>query len=180
MRSPLSEWSPHVVLIMIRIEQSIEVNRPVPEVFAFMSEPANLFKWSRATEEIRQLTPGAIQPGSRFEIISRFLGRRISSIITVSEYIENEKVSSQGDSGGMKLSSTTYYIAQGENTLMKMETELEPSGWWMLIAPFLPRMIRRRSAVEHNLLRESLESTIHREEKDVKVLEISRTIISVQ
>jgi len=98
----------------------------------------------------------------------------------VSELIDNEKVSSEGDSGGMKVTSTTYYIPDGENTVMKMETELEPIGWWRLIAPFLPGIIRRRSNIEHKLLRESLESTIQREQKDMQVLGISKTIISVQ
>jgi uncharacterized membrane protein len=165
---------------MIRVEQSVEVNRPVEEVFAFMNEMANIFKWSQQIDEIRQLTPGPIQLGSKFEIVSRFLGRRITSVLTVSEFIPNQIVKSQGEAGGMQMTSSTTYSSEGENTLMKMETEMEPSGWWKLIAPFLPGLIRRLSTIEHKLLRESLEKTIQREQKNMKILDISETVVSVQ
>jgi hypothetical protein len=84
---------------VIRIEQSITINRPVDEVFAFMTEAGNIFKYSRATEEITQLTPGPLRVGSKFEIVSRFLGQRIPLVLEVTEYVPNERVSSESTTG---------------------------------------------------------------------------------
>ena len=163
---------------MIRTAISLEINRPVEEVFAFMNEPANLFKWSQQIEEVRQLTSGPIDVGSEFEIVSRFMGSNIHSMLIVTEYLPNERVSSEGHAGGMKLRSTTSYEPHNGNTLIKMESEIEPSGFWKLIAPLLPALIRRQTASDHRRLRASIEQTISKEKRDMGVVDISRTIVS--
>ena len=70
---------------MINFAFPVEVSRPVEEVFAYLTDPANLAEWQE-TDRVEQLTPGAIATGTRLREVRTVLGRRLESISEVSRY----------------------------------------------------------------------------------------------
>jgi uncharacterized protein YndB with AHSA1/START domain len=67
---------------VIEVRQSVEIARSPQEVFAYVTDPTNLSTWQDA-EEISQLTPGAIGPGTRFREVHRVFGIRRTEITEV-------------------------------------------------------------------------------------------------
>lgn len=67
---------------MIEVRQSVEIARTPEEVFAYVTDPAQLSTWQDA-EEVSQLTPGAIGPGTRFREIHKVFGIRRTEITEV-------------------------------------------------------------------------------------------------
>ena len=51
---------------MIRIEASAVVNRPIEEVFAFVSDMANATQWSAEVVEAKKTSEGPVGAGTTF------------------------------------------------------------------------------------------------------------------
>jgi len=83
---------------MAKWENSIIVNRPVEDVFAFVTDPQQGSKWHRSSE-ITPLSDGPISMGSRYRVTGRFLWWKFDSETVVSEYEENRLVAYQSSSG---------------------------------------------------------------------------------
>lgn len=60
----------------------IDIARTPAEVFAYISDPQKLSTWQDA-EEVTQLTPGPVGPGTRFREVHKVLGRRRVEITEV-------------------------------------------------------------------------------------------------
>ena len=71
-----------VVLRTGRATHSIEIARSPEEVFAYLTDPAKLGTWQDA-EEVTQLTPGPVGPGTRFREVHKALGRRREELTEV-------------------------------------------------------------------------------------------------
>jgi hypothetical protein len=60
---------------MIRVSHSLEIARAPADVFAYVTDPAKLGSWQDA-EDVVQLTPGPVGPGTRFREVHKVIGRR--------------------------------------------------------------------------------------------------------
>jgi uncharacterized protein YndB with AHSA1/START domain len=63
---------------------TVEIARPPDEVFAFVTDPANLSAWQDA-EEVQQLTEGPVRAGTRFREVHKVMGRRRVELTEVVE-----------------------------------------------------------------------------------------------
>jgi uncharacterized protein YndB with AHSA1/START domain len=72
-------------------EASITIGRPIEEVFAVVSEPANDHRWSSAVIEAGFTTPGPAGVGSIAHYGNRFLGRRIDYDWRIVEFEPNRR-----------------------------------------------------------------------------------------
>src|SRR5437588_3393233 len=76
---------------MAKIEFTTDVQRPVEEVFAYLTDAANLPEWQSGAIEGRMETPGPVAVGSRLVEVRKFLGRRIESKLEVTDYEPNRR-----------------------------------------------------------------------------------------
>jgi hypothetical protein len=58
----------------MRVEESVEINRPVEEVFSYVANPENLPEWSGIVQEVRKEAQGLPKEGDRFTTVAKFLG----------------------------------------------------------------------------------------------------------
>jgi hypothetical protein len=63
----------------MRVEESIEINRPLEEVFDYVSEVGNFPEWSAHTLEVRKDTAGPPQHSDRFTLAIKSVGRRFET-----------------------------------------------------------------------------------------------------
>ncbi len=70
---------------VIRVSHSVEIARSPEEVFAYIADPSKLGTWQDA-ENVAQLTPGPVGPGTRFREVHRALGRRRVEITEVTVF----------------------------------------------------------------------------------------------
>ncbi len=55
---------------MIEFENTIRIDRPVPEVFAFLANPENLPKWNYYILEVRKISSGPVGVGAVYHQIT--------------------------------------------------------------------------------------------------------------
>ena len=75
-----------VLLIMLKVNQSIVINQPIEEIFAYMSTFENLVDWSGAAISVRQNSPGLVHVGATVRSTVRFLGRWFDITFEIIEY----------------------------------------------------------------------------------------------
>lgn len=90
---------------MAEFEQSVVINRPVEEVFAFVSDLENDPPWT-AAEEIRQTSQGPIRIGTTFRQCDRFLGRRLNLTLEVTGFEPNRSIGLTTTSGPLSFTGT--------------------------------------------------------------------------
>ena len=69
---------------MLRLEFSVEIERPADDIYELISNPENDVKWQDAVLEVRKLTPGPVRAGSRYQHTLRILGKRMAVDVEIS------------------------------------------------------------------------------------------------
>jgi uncharacterized protein YndB with AHSA1/START domain len=64
---------------MMELEVTVEIRRPLSEVWAFVTNLKNSPNWTRSGSELRQTSPGPLVVGATIESRKRILGRDIKS-----------------------------------------------------------------------------------------------------
>jgi len=59
----------HVGCVMITFEVSIVIEKPVEEVFGFVTEGENSPKWNSAVKSVRKISEGPISVGTKYAIV---------------------------------------------------------------------------------------------------------------
>ena len=77
---------------MIHLELSIVINKPVEQVWKFLTDFQNTPKWDVGVLETRQTSQGSAGLGTTFQNIGPFLGRNSMREFKVTEYEPNQKV----------------------------------------------------------------------------------------
>ncbi len=86
---------------MLNIEKSVVINRPLEEVFAFVSAGENWSQWAAELVETRKTSEGPLGVGTTYTHVAQMLGRRIENGYEVTEYEPNSKVSMKATSGSI-------------------------------------------------------------------------------
>jgi hypothetical protein len=68
------------------VEESIVIDRPAEEVFAFVTTPENDHLWSSTAVERAREADEPIRVGSRIRAVDKFLGRKVESTLHVTEH----------------------------------------------------------------------------------------------
>ncbi len=128
---------------MIKMEQSIIINRPVEEVWKFLSNIENATKWDRGVLEARQTSEGPIGVGSMLQTRRQMLGWQRIGNLTVSEYVPNRIITLQASLGTMTAKIRYAFESVEGRTRLTGTSEIELNGWWRLIIPILIPMLER-------------------------------------
>jgi hypothetical protein len=115
---------------MLDGENSAWIERPVEEVFTFVSDPRNDVKWHWTVLRAWRTSEGPIGVGSTFKWDAKFLGRREADV-EITRYEPNQAVATLVKSGWMQV-VVTYLVAPEDGaTRITRRTEIP-----------LPRLLR--------------------------------------
>src|SRR5215813_14235333 len=94
---------------MATLEISTMINRPVEEVFAFVSNPENYPKWVSGSSDVTITSTGPIGVGTTFRSAFTFLGRRIEGEVEFTEYEPNRSYAQKTTSGPLPVESRVTF-----------------------------------------------------------------------
>jgi len=147
---------------MARIEASVVINRPVEEVFEFVTNPKNDLVWQTGILESEQTSEGPMGVGTTLRSVSQFLGRRMEGTGEVIEYKANKKITTKGASAPMSVEvSYTFEPVEG-GTRLSFVGEGETGGFvkrlFGLADSILFRMAQRGMETDFANLKDILEA----------------------
>jgi len=136
---------------MINLDLGVLIDKPVKDVFAFITDPTNMSKWNSAVVSLEQITPGAVGLGTRFKNIGEMLGRRIEGEMQVVAFEPDSKYSFQMNAGPMQVNITLTFKTVGTGTKLSLNAQGNPAGVFKLAEGVMQGRVK--SMMEENLAR---------------------------
>ena len=143
---------------MATLDFSIEINRPLEEVFAFVSNPENMPRWSSTGSEVTITSAGPIGVGTTYRSVVTFLGRRVEGEVEFTEYEPNRSYAQKTTSGPIPVESRVTFERVDGGTQVINHQVAEPGGLFKLAEPVLVRMIKRQFEADFANLKDLMES----------------------
>jgi uncharacterized protein YndB with AHSA1/START domain len=130
---------------MIKVEGSKVIDRPIEQVWKFLTSVENASKWDTDIVEARQTSDGPVGLGTTLDAVSESRGKRRTMKIKVTEYEMNKKVAWTVDDPRMGSGRSIYtFEPAGSGTRLSKASELELKGVFKMLTP----IIRRRLSQE--------------------------------
>jgi len=146
---------------MIRIEKDVVINRPVQDVWDFVTDLRNSPQWTRSGSELRQISDGPPEVGARMESRRQLFGRLEikSQSIVVTEWDPNHAVAYVAKVPLLgRAVQRLSFEPTGEGTRLT-STEVEVGRALRWLQTWLPRLIGSIHATELASLKRLIEAT---------------------
>ena len=140
----------------IDFDMSITIDRPVSEVFAFVSDARNVLEWLPAAGERRKMTDGPIGVGTRFEATDGIGRRRIEHTQEIIEFEKDRLVRTRISEPWNGDYEIRFEPADG-GTLLSVGVTGQPSGFFRLLGLMPASALRRQFEQDYARLKELLE-----------------------
>jgi carbon monoxide dehydrogenase subunit G len=136
---------------MINLGLGVLIDRPVSQVYAFLTNPLNLPRWQANVKDIKALSPGAAGVGSAFSVVSEMLGRRIEGRMEIVGMEPDRSFTFKMTAGPMHLQIKADFKTVGTGTKLALNAQAEPGGLFKLAEGALAGQVK--SQMEANLAR---------------------------
>lgn len=143
---------------MATIENSITINRPIEEVFAFIADVRNNAKWQTGVLTAEYTSPEPHGQGATFKYDAEVMGRTIITTGEVTAHEVPRLAAWKSTSGPFPMSGSTTFEAVSGGTLVKDKIEAEPGGFFKLALPLLMKQMQGQTAKDMKKLKELLET----------------------
>ena len=143
---------------MVKLEHDVVVERPVAEVFAYLTDPANVPEWQSDVLEARKEFEGPPRPGSRWCEVRKFLGRRIEQTIEAVAYEPEREFTLRVVAGPIPFEVRHLFSPDGDGTRITVEGEGEPGRLFKVGKRFVTRAVERQFQRDFGRLKEILEA----------------------
>lgn len=129
---------------MIEVSTSIEIDRPAPDVFAFVADFPNNPKWQRGQESCEWTSEPPLRVGSTYEQRARFLGKEMRNSFEVIELEPDRHVTFTSTAGTFPLTVTRTVEPLGTTRSRCTENVRgDPKGFFRIAEPLLRQMVKR-------------------------------------
>jgi uncharacterized membrane protein len=145
---------------MVTHEKIITINRPIEEVFAYVSDVKNGPDWQPALVEIRRITEGPLGVGTQYSGARKFMGRKVESVIQYTTYEPNKKVVFKSISGSSPIVQTVLFEPSAGGTRITSRLEMETSGLLGLAKPLIASSLKREIDSNFDILKDQLETRV--------------------
>jgi uncharacterized membrane protein len=144
---------------MIKIENSVEIDRPIEEVFDFVTNIENLPQWAGPVQEAQQTSEGPLGVGTTQSQVAQFLGRKVETSQEVTEYEPNTRFSTKSTSGPLPMEIHYVLEPSGEGTRVSLEGNVDAGGFFKVAEPIVARMLQRQTTSDAANLKELMEAS---------------------
>jgi ligand-binding SRPBCC domain-containing protein len=143
----------------MRVEESIKINRPLEEVFNYVSDVGNFPEWTAHTLEVRKDPAGPPQQSDRFTLAIKSVGRRFETPYERTSYEPNRRYTDRAVGGPIPNQRWDYTFQEVPGgTRLTRAVEAEPAGLLKLLEPLQRRTVQRQLRTDLKTLKDVLEA----------------------
>ena len=148
---------------MIDFTIDTEIARPVPEVFAYATDPDKLATWQTNTVSAVPVDGGPLKLGSRMREVHRGPGgKEFESLVEVSEYEPDRTFGLRIVEGSLPVHGRLRFAPAAGGTAMSFDVYGQPTGAMRLLQPLLKRTLKKQFSGYCAELKQVLESAAAR------------------
>jgi carbon monoxide dehydrogenase subunit G len=133
----------------MKFTNTITVDRPRQDVFAFLADLENLPRWNYAIQQTRKVTAGPVSVGTRYHQV-RTVPTHQEESLEVAELDEGRRLTVRGTLSMFPAQLDYELESRGESTVVINTVELDMPGPRVLVSMLATRRIK--PAVAENLL----------------------------
>ena len=111
--------------------------------FAYLSRFDRAAEWDPGVEASEMLTPEPVGIGSRFHLVSRFLGRRIPLDYEIVEHDRDERIVLRAENRSVRSVDTITFRDDELGTVVVYDAQLDAKGIGRLAEPLLGIVFHR-------------------------------------
>jgi carbon monoxide dehydrogenase subunit G len=130
-------------LKMPKVECSIVINRPIDKVFAYTTNPANYINWQPWILDSQ--SDRRISIGTRIEVLSRFMGRKLDMTTEVTEYVPNKRIVMLGVRRSFFTKVVYKFERDNGATKVNYMAEFQPRGLLELLGSMTVHRFRKQT-----------------------------------
>ena len=144
---------------MVDVLTEIVIDRPRAVVAEYAASPDNAPDWYRNIQSAHWQTVGPLAVGSRVAFTAHFLGRELSYVYEIKEFVPGERLVMRTAEGPFPMETTYTWTALGSAaTRMTLRNRGEPTGFSRLVAPFMATMMRAANRKDLENIKRMLEA----------------------
>jgi uncharacterized protein YndB with AHSA1/START domain len=141
----------------VRFDFDVEIRRPVPEVFAYVTDVRNLPQWQRATSEAEWVLGEGARTGARIRQKTRFLGRTVDLELEVAAYERDRRFDLRTVKGPISFRVHHVFEPSDGGTTIRFAGEGEGGGFFRLAGSALAKRAEREARADFARLKAILE-----------------------
>ena len=140
------------------IDASVHIDRPLPEVLAFVDDCKNDPLWQTSVLESEKTLEGPVGVGTTYHTKEKFLGRVIDQTWEVVERNEDGSFwRARSTSGPLKMETTMKFEAAGDGTRITRTLDVDVGHFFKMASPIVARVAQREFETDFAILKDILE-----------------------
>ena len=144
---------------MIKVQVSINIERPMDDVFDYLSDFENNPEWQSGMKSAQFTTEPPLRIGSTYNQLASMMGRSIESTFEVIAYEPGKSVKATTTSGSFPITFHRMVEPFEGGTRVNAIIEGEAKGFFKIAEPLLALMVRKSIEKDYANLKQILEST---------------------
>jgi len=141
---------------VMKFTNTITIDRPVADVFAYVADLENLPRWNYAIQQTRMVSPGPVGVGTRYHQV-RTVPTRQEESLEVVELDEGRRLTVRGTLNRLPALLCYDLDHNGRTTVLSNTVELTVPGPLVLASPLATRRVKQSVAANLAVLKEILE-----------------------
>jgi hypothetical protein len=141
---------------MINFTNALTINRPVSEVYRYLSELENVPEWNWAIETTTKASPGPVHVGTTYRQTRR-VPQPAVEMLTVTALEDLRRIGVRGTLAGLPAHLDYELAEESGATRLVNAVELDTAGMQRVLAPLLGDRIRKSVAQNLRALKDTIE-----------------------
>ena len=142
---------------MIKVEKSIVINKPVDEVFQFVTGPDNYTKWQAGVEQVIESGPRNTV-GSQFTEVRKFMGQEMRTTLELTEFVPSTKWAAKVVKGPVPYEVNMTFQSVEGGTKVTTCVDGEPKGFFKLAEGMVAGQLEKSLGEDVQKLKELVEA----------------------
>jgi carbon monoxide dehydrogenase subunit G len=143
---------------MITVEKSVHINKPIAEVFAFMSDFANDAKWQSDLVRSEKTSEGPIAVGTTGLYVQKLMGKELKNDVVVTVYDAPKRFGMKTTSGPVQFEILASLEEMGGGTHVTINAKGEPGGFFKLAEGLIQKELEKTFERDFEKLKQILEA----------------------
>ncbi|MDQ1143718.1 putative membrane protein [Bacillus sp. SORGH_AS 510] len=143
---------------MVDVLTDITIHCPREQVAAYAANPENAPEWYVNIKKAEWQLNKSVVIGARIAFIAQFLGRELSYVYEIVEYVPGEKMVMRTANGPFPMETTyTWEKIDDQTTRMTLRNKGNPTGFSKLFTPFMSTMMKKANNADLKRIKSMLE-----------------------
>lgn len=141
----------------MRVRQSIYIDRPPAEVFAFVADHHNDHLWRSELVSVQSVGEIAEGVGAHLKQVVSYQGRTGEASLEITDFVPGEKICYRAH-GGIRAHGCYDFTPEGDGTRFAVSATVELKGAATMLERYVQQAVERAATTDLERLRQVIES----------------------